>query len=47
MQRQKTKKRKSKKKNNTLTDEPIEYKHYQPNNPLTLYFKKLIEKKTI
>tara|TARA_Y100001938_G_C7866151_1_gene318005 strand:- start:356 stop:499 length:144 start_codon:yes stop_codon:yes gene_type:complete len=47
MQRQKNKKRKSKKKKNYLTDEPIEYKHYQPNNPLTIYFSKLIEKKKV
>ena len=44
MQRQKTKKKKSKKNVNHLTDEPIEYKHYQPNNSLTKYFTKLIEK---
>jgi len=44
MQRQKNKKRKSKKNKNHLIDEPIEYRHYQPNNPLTKYFAKLIEK---
>tara|TARA_Y100000114_G_scaffold92170_1_gene85644 strand:+ start:3868 stop:4017 length:150 start_codon:yes stop_codon:yes gene_type:complete len=44
MQRQKTKRRKSKKNKNKLTDLPIEYQHYQPNNPLTKYFAKLIEK---
>tara|TARA_B100000214_G_scaffold374412_1_gene357058 strand:+ start:2137 stop:2280 length:144 start_codon:yes stop_codon:yes gene_type:complete len=44
MRHQKNKKRKSKKRKNNLTDEPVEYKHYQPNNHLTMYFSKLIDK---
>ena len=44
MQRQKLKKKKSHKNKNYLTDEPIEYKMYQPNNAVTKYFAKLIEK---
>ena len=44
MQHQKNKKRKTKKRKNHLTDEPVEYKHYQPKNPLTMYFSKLIDK---
>ena len=43
MQRQKLKKRKSKK-NINISDQAIEYKHYQPDNSLTKYFAKLIEK---
>ena len=44
MQRQKLKKKKSHKNKNYLTDEPIEYKTYQPKNAVTKYFAKFIEK---
>ena len=44
MRHQKNKKKSQKKNKNYLTDEPIEYKSYDPNSPLTKYFAKLIEK---
>lgn len=40
-QKKKIKKSKSKK---PIKYKPIEYTSYQPDNPLTIYFKKLIEK---
>ena len=38
-------KRKSKKPNKKTNPKRSEYSHYQPNNPLTIYFAKLIERK--
>jgi hypothetical protein len=46
MKHQKTKKHSKQRNKKTKPSARIEYDHYQPDSPLTMYFKKLIEKKS-
>jgi len=47
MLHQKPKQKLPKKKKKIIDNDRVEYHSYQPNSPLTLYFKKLIEKDKI
>ena len=44
MKHQKTRRTSKQRKKKVKPSHRIEYDHYQPNSPLTIYFKKLIEK---
>tara|TARA_Y100001949_G_C15874432_1_gene280953 strand:- start:402 stop:545 length:144 start_codon:yes stop_codon:yes gene_type:complete len=47
MKHQKTRRNSKQRKKKNKSSHRAEYDHYQANNPLTIYFKKLIEKEPI